>query len=121
MLRMSRHDTLRKDTVTYYSELKGDSTMAQYVLEILAPAFIEGTAAEFRSDEPFGAISIGDLLDPREWPNPGEWGRANHLLLVKAITHHIRKNYDDVLEHRIVVHTHSMPEENIFDLIDSRT
>jgi len=80
--------------------------MKPYVLRVMWPGSDVDVAEDFTSDKPFGAISVGDLIDLEE-------GRRKHglsLLRVVRVQHGLYQGENVGALHRIRVYTEAVPD-----------
>lgn len=77
-----------------------------YVLEIYTPGGYETVLAYFESDRPLPTMSVGELIDPRVFNDPGP--SPEKLLRIVSVVH-IPLTFNDQYKHKIMVFTEAVP------------
>jgi hypothetical protein len=80
----------------------------QYILEIYAPGSVDNALVHLRSAQPFGAITAGDLINPRAWSG-GMEQTGDGVLRVGTVEHLIHELQGYIL-HQVMVLTEVLPD-----------
>ena len=73
----------------------------EYMLEIYEPGSVENVWVYFKTSSPFGAISIGDLINPNLWE-----GSQSPMRILRVVNvEHIIWEVNSTVKHKVMVFT----------------